>query len=284
MISGKPIYDGTGAFLGYRHVGVDVTLRIAATLALEEQRESLRSAVAEADAANRSKSIFLANVSHELRTPLNAILGFSEALLSGALGRLDDGSAPYVRDIHASGRHLLDLISDVLDISRIEAGELAVREDEFDLDRLCADCLDMTAIRAQNAGVAPTLGRQPPTATRIVGDKRALRQILLNLLSNAVKFTPSGGTIVVDLEVDRAHGIAISVTDSGVGVPPSEREHIFTPFSRGGSPLLRGAGGSGLGLAIVRSLVTAHGGAVCVEDAPTGGARFVVTLPAARLC
>ncbi|MFN7887726.1 MAG: sensor histidine kinase, partial [Betaproteobacteria bacterium] len=193
---------------------------------------------AEIETANRHKSEFLANVSHELRTPLNAILGFSEALDERLFGELNARQAQYVRDIHDSGRHLLALINDLLDLSKVEAGRLDLEPAPVDVPALVEGAMQMVAARASAAGVRLTVDIEPDVGVWR-GDARRLHQILLNLLSNAVKFTPAGG----DVRVRAAHaagGLAIAVADTGVGIAPEQMQRLFAPFAQARSRGLRG--------------------------------------------
>ncbi|MFN9478877.1 MAG: ATP-binding protein [Betaproteobacteria bacterium] len=233
---------------------------------------------AEIETANRHKSEFLANVSHELRTPLNAILGFSEALDERLFGELNARQAQYVRDIHDSGRHLLALINDLLDLSKVEAGRLDLEPAPVDVPALVEGAMQMVAARASAAGVRLTVDIEPDVGVWR-GDARRLHQILLNLLSNAVKFTPAGG----DVRVRAAHaagGLAIAVADTGVGIAPEQMQRLFAPFAQARSRGLRGEEGTGLGLALSRRLAELHGGRLQVDSAPGRGSTFTLWLPA----
>ena len=233
---------------------------------------------AEIETANRHKSEFLANVSHELRTPLNAILCFSEALDERLFGELNARQAQYVRDIHDSGRHLLALINDLLDLSKVEAGRLDLEPAPVDVPALVEGAMQMVAARASAAGVRLTVDIEPDVGVWR-GDARRLHQILLNLLSNAVKFTPAGG----DVRVRAAHaagGLAIAVADTGVGIAPEQMQRLFAPFAQARSRGLRGEEGTGLGLALSRRLAELHGGRLQVDSAPGRGSTFTLWLPA----
>ncbi|MFN9209860.1 MAG: ATP-binding protein [Betaproteobacteria bacterium] len=233
---------------------------------------------AEIETANRHKSEFLANVSHELRTPLNAILGFSEALDERLFGELNARQAQYVRDIHDSGRHLLALINDLLDLSKVEAGRLDLEPAPVDVPALVEGAMQMVAARASAAGVRLTVDIEPDVGVWR-GDARRLHQILLNLLSNAVKFTPAGG----DVRVRAAHaagGLAIAVADTGVGIAPEQMQRLFAPFAQARSRGLRGEEGTGLGLALSRRLAELHGGRLQVDSAPGRGSTLTLWLPA----
>jgi signal transduction histidine kinase len=227
--------------------------------------------------ANQHKSAFLANMSHELRTPLNAVIGFSEMLNARYFGDLTAKQAEYVNDIHGSGKHLLSLINDILDLSKIEAGRMELETAEFDLRAALENALTLVRERAQRGGVALRL-ETDPTLRAIDGDERKLKQVVLNLLSNAVKFTPRGGAVSVVAK--RANGAAeIAVTDTGVGIAPADQEAIFEAFRQVGTDVTRKREGTGLGLALARRFVELHGGTIRVESAPGKGSTFTVTLP-----
>jgi two-component system cell cycle sensor histidine kinase PleC len=230
-----------------------------------------------AEEANRTKSKFLANISHELRTPLNAIIGFSEIMQSGMFGAL--GSAKYLeycRDIHQSGAYLLGVINDVLDMSRIEAGRMALDLEQLTLDGLVEESIRVvnTEAAAQHISVSWHSGSE----IRITGDRRALKQIMLNLLSNAVKFTPAGGRIRVRA---RAIGDAVlfSVADSGIGIPRAALKKLGRPFEQVGNQFTKSHRGSGLGLAITASLANLHGGAMRIRSREGKGTVVSVRLP-----
>ena len=229
------------------------------------------------EAANRHKSEFLANMSHELRTPLNAIIGFSDVLLERTFGDVNPKQEQYVSIILTSGRHLLSLINDILDLSKIEAGRMELELTTFDLAMAIENTItlvrDRAARHSQNLvmDLAPELGEY-------VGDERKFKQILLNLLSNAVKFTPDGGRIGV--RAARSDGaVEISVSDTGIGIAPEDQEAVFEEFRQVGTDYVRKREGTGLGLALTRKFVELHGGKVGVESEPGKGSTFTVTLP-----
>ena len=229
------------------------------------------------EAANRHKSEFLANMSHELRTPLNAIIGFSDVLLERTFGDVNPKQEQYVSIILTSGRHLLSLINDILDLSKIEAGRMELELTTFDLALAIENTVTLVRDRAarhdQNLvlDLAPDLGEY-------VGDERKFKQILLNLLSNAVKFTPDGGRIGVwAARTDDA--VEISVSDTGIGIAPEDQEAVFEEFRQVGTDYVRKREGTGLGLALTRKFVELHGGKVGVESEPGKGSTFTLTLP-----
>ena len=227
--------------------------------------------------ANQHKSAFLANMSHELRTPLNAVIGFSEMLAARYFGDLTDKQAEYVGDIHASGKHLLSLINDILDLSKIEAGRTELEVGEFDLRAALDNALTLVRERAQRSGVTLRLEADPGVGA-FRGDERKVKQVVLNLLSNAVKFTPRGGAVGVSAK--QANGSAeIAVSDTGVGIALADQEAIFEAFRQVGTDVTRKREGTGLGLALTRRFVELHGGTISVESQPGNGSTFTVRLP-----
>jgi signal transduction histidine kinase len=230
--------------------------------------------------ANKHKSDFLANMSHELRTPLNAIIGFSEVLLERLFGDVNEKQADYLKDIHSSGRHLLNLINDILDLSKVEAGRMELEPSTLDLPSAVANAMTLIRERAQRHGIALAMDVDPRLG-EIVADERKLKQILLNLLSNAVKFTPDGGRI--DVRARRTDGkVAIAVQDTGIGIAPADQEAVFEEFRQVGRHYTSKQEGTGLGLALTRRFVELHGGTIRVESEPGKGSTFTFTLPLAR--
>jgi signal transduction histidine kinase len=262
----------------------ELLIKLADTLghgiqALRSARD-LVAAKEEAELANRSKSTFLATMSHELRTPLNAIIGFSEVMCAGTFGPL--GSARYIdycSDIHQSGRHLLTIVNDVLDLSRIEAGRMKLYREPVDVGAAVQAALAMVRERAEMAGVTVTreaAADLPPLSA----DNRLLKQVLLNLLSNAVKFTERGGSVAVSVSAGAAGGTEIRVADTGIGMTEVEIAVALTPFAQVDSKLAREYQGTGLGLPLAKSFVELHGGSLSVASRPGIGTTVAVWFPA----
>ena len=232
-----------------------------------------------AEHANRAKSDFLANMSHELRTPLNAILGFSEMLDS------DDFASKrreYSRLIHESGHHLLTLINDVLDLAKIEAGRLTLRDSQVDFTLLAGDCVEMLRGKASDGGIALSTDVMANLPV-VMADVRAMKQILLNLVSNALKFTPPGGSVRVFARVAPNGEFAFGVADNGIGIADDDRERVFESFGQGRQDAVTLDRGTGLGLPIVKGLAAAHGGRLDLESRLGKGTCVTVTLPASRV-
>ncbi len=229
------------------------------------------------EAASRHKSEFLANMSHELRTPLNAILGFSEVLAERMFGDVNEKQAEYLQDILSSGRHLLSLINDILDLSKVEAGRLELELGPFHLPTALDNALTLVRERATRHGITLTQHVDPAVGD-IVADERKVKQILLNLLSNAVKFTPEGGRVgVTATAADGA--ITIAVSDTGIGIAPEDQAAIFEEFRQVGREDARKQEGTGLGLTLAKKFVELHGGRIWVESQVGQGSTFSFTLP-----
>jgi len=233
----------------------------------------------ELEAASRHKSEFLANMSHELRTPLNAIIGFSEVLAERMFGEINDKQAEYLADILESGKHLLSLINDILDLSKIEAGRMELEPTQFDLPQAIDNALLLVRERAERRGIK--LVRVIDDDLRMIrADERKVKQVLLNLLSNALKFTPEGGKVDVRARVHEG-AAEISVTDTGVGIAPQDLQAVFEEFRQVGTTA-RKIEGTGLGLAISRKFVELHGGTISVQSRVGHGSTFTFTLPLAK--
>jgi PAS domain S-box-containing protein len=251
----------------------DVTQR----LAIEAEMAEAKAAV---EAASKAKSAFLANMSHELRTPLNAILGFSEVIRDQVLGDAPSARAKYreyAGSIYASGTHLLSLISEILDLSKIESGSHRLYIEQFDMQAVIRESLMLVKLQAERAKVSilPVIVGGDVT---VDGDKRAIKQVIVNLLANAVKFTPGGGEIEVRChEEDGA--VHVKVRDSGIGIAEELLETVFEAFHRGDAKLARQYDGAGLGLSVCRRLVEMHGGRIHLESAPNSGTSVFFHLP-----
>jgi signal transduction histidine kinase len=250
----------------------------SAIVRAESAREEAFVARDSAERANRLKSMFLANMSHELRTPLNAIIGFSELMQSELYGPLGDGRyREYSGLIQGAGHHLLSLISDILDMSKIEAGKFELHRQRFDVREIVRDCMDLMHERADRDGIA-LLNDVPSVPLTIDADRRAMKQILLNLLSNAVKFTRSGGKVIVHARPE--HGkLVLSVEDTGVGISPDQVGRLGNPFVQVRNNVGASQEGTGLGLALVRALAEIHDGSLKIESVVERGTTVSVTVP-----
>ncbi len=249
---------------------------------LKATSERLSVALEQADSANRAKSLFLAAMSHELRTPLNAVIGFSELMISQIFGPLGDARyQQYCADIKSSGTHLLDLINDVLDLSRLDTGDLQMADDRIDMAELITTMCRMMQGQADGANVS--LHSEVAAGFPILcADKRRIRQILINLMSNAIKFTPSGGAVDVTASWD-ASGAEIRVRDTGIGIAAEDIPKALERFGQVDNSLSRKYEGVGLGLPLTQQLVQAHGGTLTLESAPNVGTTVTIRLPASRL-
>jgi len=253
----------------------ELAARERAEAALQQAKEALEAKSRELEAASRHKSEFLANMSHELRTPLNAIIGFSEVLADGMFGEINEKQTEYLRDILESGRHLLSLINDILDLSKIEAGRMELEPTDFDLPQAIENALILVRERASRRGI--TLGGTIDAHLGTIrADERKVKQVLLNLLSNALKFTPEGGRIEVRAG---AHDdvVEISVSDTGVGIAPEDQEAVFEEFRQVGTGA-KMVEGTGLGLALSRKFIELHGGRIWVKSQVGVGSTFTFTL------
>ena len=250
---------------------------------LEQAKANSDEARRRSEEANLAKSRFLATMSHELRTPLNAILGFSEVMKGELFGA---HTAPaykeYSADIHSSGQHLLALINEILDLSRVEAGRYELREEAVSIPQVIDECVHLLAMRAKGKAltVSDTIDSGLP---RLWADERALRQIVLNLLSNAIKFTPQGGQIVVKAGWTTSGGQYVSIKDTGPGIPESEIPTVLSSFGRGSLAQKNAEEGTGLGLPIVKGLVELHGGTFTLKSKVREGTEVIFILPAERV-
>ncbi|MDD2867248.1 HAMP domain-containing sensor histidine kinase [Neomegalonema sp.] len=242
----------------------------------------LQEARALAEESNRTKSEFLANMSHELRTPLNAVIGFSEVMKDQLFGPMDARYRDYAQNIHSSGRHLLSLINDVLDLAKIEAGRIELVEEAVDLPALLAGCRTLMHDRAASAGLHIRM-EVPKPLPGLTADERRLKQVILNLMSNALKFTPPGGRVTLRAEVLEPKGLRIAVIDTGIGMTPEEVEIAREQFGQLDSELARQSDGTGLGLPIAESLIKLHGGELEIQSKKGVGTHMIVWLPMNRL-
>jgi cell cycle sensor histidine kinase DivJ len=250
---------------------------IVGDLSAGRAREAqLEAAAREAQDLNAGKSRFLANMSHELRTPLNAVIGFSDIMRSQMFGPLGEKYLEYVGLIHESGGHLLDLINDLLDMSKIEAHRYELSREVFDAREPVAGAMRLTRGQADAARVA-LRGELPPSPVRVVADARALKQIVLNLVANAVKFTPAGGEITVTL-VAEGGDLVLAVADTGVGIAPDDLERLGGPYEQAGGAAQK-AMGAGLGLSLVRAFSELHGGDMTIASTLGEGTRVAIRLP-----
>jgi cell cycle sensor histidine kinase DivJ len=230
----------------------------------------------EAEQQNQAKSRFLANMSHELRTPLNAIMGFSDIMRQRLFGPMSDRYADYAELVHESGAHLLELINDVLDMSKIEAARFELALETFDAREAVSAALRLMRGQADRAGVT-LRGALPADALEALADRRALKQIAINLISNALKFTPRGGAVSVTLQT-AGKTLELVVADTGVGIGPEDLERLGRPFEQAGDAAQK-AGGSGLGLSLVRAFAKLHGGEMLIESTLGEGTTVIVRLP-----
>jgi signal transduction histidine kinase len=259
---------------------LDVLLLLAtqAAISLENARlyEGLATSNARLMEASRLKSQFLANMSHELRTPLNSIIGFSKVLLNRLDGDLTERQEAYVRSVHNSSRHLLELINSILDFSRIEAGKFQMRPEKIDVHDVVEECIEssMPLVRDKRVKIERDIPVELPP---VHADRTRIKQVLLNLLSNAIKFTQSGRVLIqVRHEPDALH---VSVSDTGIGISPGDLQRLFEPFQRLDNPLAQQADGTGLGLAISKKFVELHRGRIWAESRESQGSTFHFTLP-----
>jgi signal transduction histidine kinase len=294
----QPILSSSGEVLGtfaiyYREVRAPgaqdlefiESMAHLAGIAIEHRRAEQESAAGreQAEIANRTKTEFLANMSHELRTPLNSVLGLSEIMkdeLFGSLG--SERYRGYADDIYQSAKHLLDVITDILDISKIEAGKLSLDEDEVDVGAAVETCMRLMYLRASEAKIS-LVKNIAAGLPKIHADSRKVKQIVLNLLSNAVKFTPKGGTVTVSAWLGDSREMCLTVADTGIGIAPANVEKALTPFAQIDSSLSRKYEGTGLGLPITKALIELHGGRLAIASDLGKGTAVTVTFPAVRV-
>jgi signal transduction histidine kinase len=266
-----------------KEIGLLKTFADQAVIAIQNARlfHEIQDKSRQLEIANKHKSEFLANMSHELRTPLNAIIGFSEVLSEQMFGDVNEKQLEYLNDIHSSGHHLLTLINDILDLSKIEAGRMELELSRFDLGLLLDNSMTLVRERATRHGLALKL-EVGEDIDEWVADQRKVKQIVINLLSNAVKFTPAGGSVTLRarrIEDGRADAVEIAVIDTGVGIAPEEQTLVFEEFRQASGDYLRKSEGTGLGLALAKRFVELHGGTIRVESVPGHGSTFAFILP-----
>jgi signal transduction histidine kinase len=251
---------------------------------LDEMSRRLAITAEQAEQANRAKSAFLANMSHELRTPLNAIMGFSEVMKDQHLGPVHNPRyLGYAADIHASGRYLLGIINDILDLSKIEAGKMSLEQaEEFPLSQALEGSLAICGSLAEKFGVCLDC-ELPPQDVRLFAVERMIRQIMINILGNAIKFTPAGGVVDVAGESLPCGGYAVTVRDTGIGMSKSDIVKALTPFGQIANKITATHAGTGLGLPLAKAMLELHGGSLEIESEPGHGTMIVLKFPASRI-
>ncbi|MBK5277141.1 MAG: PAS domain S-box protein, partial [Desulfuromonadales bacterium] len=281
-INATTFYDRDRKLQGVFAAARDVTERKRLDQVLQEKNIELESARSVAEKTNLTKSDFLANMSHELRTPLNSVIGFSEVLQDQMFGPINDKQQEYVNNILTSGRHLLSLINDILDLSKVESGKMELELSTFMLRELLDASMMMLREKALKGGIELHLELAPEADVRIVADLRKLKQILFNLLSNAVKFTSTAGAVNVSAVRD-GDFIEITVADTGIGIREEDIPKLFQAFTQLESVYTKGFEGTGLGLALTRQLVELHGGRIWMESEFGKGSRFSFTIPLTQM-
>jgi two-component system cell cycle sensor histidine kinase PleC len=256
----------------------------ASRTSMDEMSRQLLISVEQAEQANRAKSAFLANMSHELRTPLNAIMGFSEVMKEQHLGPMSNPRyLSYAGDILASGRYLLGIINDILDLSKIEAGKMTVENaEEFPLCQALQGSLAICTALGEKFGVKIE-SRLPPDTVRLLAVERMIRQIMINLVGNAIKFTPGGGTVMVGGHAKPCGGYAVTVQDSGIGMTGEEIVKALTPFGQVENKMTATHNGTGLGLPLAKAMLELHGGELEITSTPGSGTKIVLHFPASRI-
>jgi cell cycle sensor histidine kinase DivJ len=274
----RPAHDAEGWWeLSLRRMSsIRIVGAVRDARAQRVRESNLEAARLSAEQQNAGKSRFLANMSHELRTPLNAIMGFSDIMRQRLFGPISDRYAEYAELIHESGAHLLELINDVLDMSKIEADRYELVREAFDAREAVSAALRLLRGQADRAGVS-LRGVLPPEPIEADADRRAVKQIAINLLSNALKFTPRGGAVTLTLQV-AGEMLELLVADTGVGIAPDDLERLGRPFEQAGDASQKAAG-SGLGLSLVRAFAELHGGGMCIESTLGEGTTVIVRMP-----
>ena len=276
IVAGGPLANFLFAVVLLAGLATDITERMSGEMALRRAKE-------EAELANRAKSEFLANMSHELRTPLNAIIGFSDTIRERMFGSLGNQKyEEYVDNIHESGIHLLELINDILDLSKVEAHALDLDERPLNVGQVTEAVVRLIRPRAEDGQVTVT-NRVRVDMPFLLADERRVKQVLVNLLSNAVKFTEPGGEVVLDAHMDGGDALALVVSDTGIGMDPRDLEIALSPFGQVDGSLVRRHEGTGLGLPLTRALVEMHGGTLAIESEKGQGTRVTIRFPSERI-
>jgi PAS domain S-box-containing protein len=270
MLRTSPVKDENGKITGILQTGLDIT-------AHKHSEEKLTQAKLEAEAANRTKSEFLANMSHELRTPLNSVIGFSDILLERVFGELNEKQLKYITNISTSGKHLLELINDILDLSKVEAGKMELNYSEFSIYPVFEEVRTVLTPLAQTKSLEIVFNKEPGFTT-LEADRSRLMQVLYNLASNAIKFTPKGGKVLISCTKSENLAI-ISVTDTGIGISSEDQKKLFQPFTQIDASASRQYCGTGLGLALVKKIVNLHHGDIWVESTLETGSTFTFSIP-----
>lgn len=274
-VNAHAVYDDDGWVLYYEGTFSDMNARVEAELSLKKAKET-------AELANRAKSEFLANMSHELRTPLNAIIGFSEILRSESFGKLGhENYKEYSDDINSAGGHLLKVINDILDVAKIEAGQLQLYERKVSMQEIVSSCYRMLSVRADDADV--TLETDiPANFVHMYADETRVKQIIVNLVSNAIKFTKPGGKVTIKAFLNEDNGVCVRIVDTGIGIAEKDLKRVLSRFGQVQTSYARTNEGTGLGLTLVQLIVELHKGTFELQSMPDVGTTCTVTFPAER--
>lgn len=274
VITKFPVLDDAGTIIGFGSAGMDVSSQ-------RNSEKALRNAKERAETASRAKSEFLANMSHELRTPLNSVIGLSEVMLEGIFGPLSDKYREYISDINVSGQHLLEVITDILDISKIEAGEVELEESIIDIPDIVRSSLRLAYTRTQDKRKWTSVDI-PDGFPRLKADNRLVRQVLVNLLTNAIKFTSDDGDVGIVTAMDARGGIVIKVVDTGIGIAPDDIPRALEPFGQVRRRAELTHEGTGLGLPLSKKFMELHGGTLELVSEPNKGTTVIISFPSER--